>query len=56
MSGTQPAIISDIDISHHEPITDLLWLSSKGGNEFISTSTDGTVKWWDYRNINEVTD
>lgn len=34
----------------------MLWLSSKAGNEFITTSTDGTVKWWDYRNINEVVD
>lgn len=56
VQGNQPSLVSDIDISHHEPITDLLWLSSKAGNEFITTSTDGTVKWWDFRNINEVTD
>lgn len=33
-----------------------MWLSSKGGNEFVTTSSDGTVKWWDSRNLNAPTD
>ena len=44
-------IISDVEKSHHEPIFDLKWMSSKGGNEFVSVSTDGRVMWWDYRNL-----
>ncbi len=33
-----------------------MWLSSKGGNEFLTTSTDGTIKWWDIRNFSQTTD
>ncbi len=33
-----------------------MWLSSKGGSEFLTTSSDGFVKWWDIRNINQPTD
>jgi dynein intermediate chain 2 len=51
-----PSIISEIETSHFEPVLDLFWLSSKGGNEFVSCSTDGKVIWWDYRNISVPTD
>lgn len=33
-----------------------MWLSSKGGNEFLTTSTDGTIKWWDIWNFSQTTD
>lgn len=49
-------IISDVEKSHHEPVFDLQWMSSKGGNEFVSVSTDGRVMWWDYRNLQQPTD
>lgn len=49
-------IISDVEKSHHEPVFDLKWMSSKGGNEFVSVSTDGRVMWWDYRNLQQPTD
>lgn len=51
-----PSILSEIETSHYEPVVDLFWLSSKGGNEFVSCSTDGRVIWWDYRNISQPTD
>lgn len=51
-----PAIVSEVEISHHEPVFDLLWLSSKGGNEFVTTSTDGKVIWWDSRNLSAYSD
>ena len=51
-----PSIVSEIETSHYEPVIDLFWLSSKGGNELVSCSTDGRVIWWDYRNISQPTD
>lgn len=51
-----PAMLSEIEISHYEPVVDFAWLSSKGGNEFVSCSTDGRVLWWDCRNLSSVTD
>lgn len=48
--------ISEIEVSHHEPITSFIWLSSKGGSEFVTSSTDGKVHWWDYRNLSAPTD
>lgn len=51
-----PSVVSEIETSHHEPVVDLIWLSSKGGNEFVSCSTDGKVFWWDIRNLEKPTD
>lgn len=51
-----PSIISEVETSHHEPVVDLIWMSSKGGNEFVSCSTDGKVYWWDSRNLSAPTD
>ena len=28
-----------------------MWVQSKSGTEFFSTSTDGQVLWWDYRKL-----
>lgn len=55
-SGKKSALLSEPEISHYEPIKDLMWLSSKGGNEFLTTSTDGSIKWWDIRNFSQTTD
>lgn len=52
----KPALLSPIEISHHEPVTDIRWLSSKGGNEFVSSSTDGQVIWWDFRDLSKHSD
>lgn len=51
-----PSILSEVETSHHEPVVDLIWMSSKGGNEFVSCSTDGKVFWWDSRNLSAPTD
>ena len=53
---SKPAMLSPIEMSHHEPVTDLRWLSSKGGNEFVSSSTDGQVIWWDFRDLSKHSD
>ena len=51
-----PIVMSNIENSHHEPVIDLIWMSSKGGNEFVTCSTDGQVLWWDLTNLKEPTD
>ena len=56
MNKKTPLLVSEIEVSHHEPVVDFIWLSSKGGNEFVTCSTDGKVIWWDYRNISQPTD
>ena len=40
---------STAENSHSSPVTKLSWLSAKSGSELITTSTDGTVCWWDTR-------
>lgn len=52
----RPCRISEVDNSHHEPVVDLIWMSSKASNEFITCSTDGQVCWWDTTNMSEPKD
>jgi dynein intermediate chain 2 len=40
-----------LDESHSETICDFIWLKSKTGTEFVTTSTDGRVMWWDIKNL-----
>jgi len=40
-----------IELSHYDPVTDLVWLSAKTGSEFVTTSTDGKIIWWDLRKL-----
>jgi len=40
-----------LDESHSEAICDFIWLKSKTGTEFVTTSTDGKVLWWDIKNL-----
>lgn len=38
------------------PANQTLWIHSKTNTEFFSASTDGTIKWWDIRNMRQPTD
>ncbi|KAK5640046.1 hypothetical protein RI129_010857 [Pyrocoelia pectoralis] len=51
--GSAPVHRSITEISHREPVSCVLWINSKSGLEFFSTSTDGQVKWWDARKLTE---
>ncbi len=35
-----------VDQSHTEPISEFLWMKSKDATEFVTCSTDGSVRWW----------
>ena len=47
MESTSP------DISHRDACHSALWIQSKTGTDFFSSSTDGTCKWWDTRKLSE---
>jgi dynein intermediate chain 2 len=40
-----------LEESHSEAISDFIWLKSKMGTEFVTSSTDGKVIWWDIKNM-----
>mmetsp|Transcript_10581 Transcript_10581/g.15980 ORF Transcript_10581/g.15980 Transcript_10581/m.15980 type:complete len:599 (+) Transcript_10581:73-1869(+) len=51
-----PIESSVIEKSHHDPIYDVYWISSKTGNQCASVSTDGQMLWWDTRRLGEPVD
>jgi dynein intermediate chain 2 len=51
-----PQETSLIESSHHDPVYDVHWISSKTGNQCASVSTDGQMLWWDTRKLSEPTD
>nr|CAH7769272.1 unnamed protein product [Callosobruchus chinensis] len=54
--GYEPVELSVTENSFRDPVHDVLWIHSKTGNEFFSSSTDGQVKWWDLRRLVEPTE
>mmetsp|Transcript_6400 Transcript_6400/g.14130 ORF Transcript_6400/g.14130 Transcript_6400/m.14130 type:complete len:361 (-) Transcript_6400:714-1796(-) len=55
-SGNKPCETSVIENSHHDPVYDVHWISSKTGNMCASVSTDGQMLWWDTRRLREPVD
>ncbi|EEB18967.1 dynein intermediate chain 3, ciliary, putative [Pediculus humanus corporis] len=54
--GPEPVVLSCKESSHRDPAHSVLWISTKSGMEFFSTSSDGTVKWWDCRKLDNPVD
>lgn len=54
-SGAAPAETSALEHSHHDPVYDVFWISSKTGNQCCSVSTDGWLLWWDIRHLAQPT-
>jgi dynein intermediate chain 2 len=52
-NGSKPCETSVIENSHHDPVYDAYWVSSKTGNLCASVSTDGQMLWWDTRRLRE---
>ena len=42
---------SEVEQSHHDPVYDAYWISSKTNRTFVSVSTDGQMIFWDMRNL-----
>lgn len=45
-------VTSKLEYCHSEAVRDFVWLKVKNGTEFVTTSTDGKVIWWDIRDLN----
>jgi len=53
----QPLVAqSEISTSHHDPIYDAYWISSKTGSQFTTISTDGQLLFWDAKNLSKPVD
>ncbi len=48
-----PAATSLIEHSHHDPVYDVFWISSKAGYHCASISTDSRMMWWDTRALEQ---
>ncbi|KAI4497874.1 hypothetical protein M0802_006990 [Mischocyttarus mexicanus] len=55
-TSDSPVQISEALNSHRNPANQALWINSKTNTEFFSASNDGTVKWWDTRNLKRPTE
>lgn len=45
----KPMYYSELERSHHDPVYNVEWVTSKSGSESVSSSTDGQVLWWDWK-------
>jgi dynein intermediate chain 2 len=54
--GCFPTESSIAETSHHDPVSDIYWISSKTGHQCVSVSTDGKMMWWDTRKLTEPLD
>jgi len=55
-AGSAPVETSVIEHSHHDPVYDVFWTSSKTGSSAASVSTDGQMLFWDVRKLKAPTD
>ncbi|XP_061401723.1 dynein intermediate chain 3, ciliary-like [Musca vetustissima] len=49
--GGQPVSLCPLEAAHREPVATLCWVHSKTNTEFYTGSYDGSVKYWDGRNL-----
>merc|ERR1712232_400320 len=54
--GPTPLAKSVVEVSHYDPVYDVVWLQSKTGTECASVSSDGRLLFWDVRKLSETTD
>jgi len=47
---------SSVEVSHYDPVYDVVWLQSKTGTECATVSSDGRLLFWDVRKMTEVAD
>ncbi|CAH2106363.1 unnamed protein product [Euphydryas editha] len=52
----EPSAISPTHLAHRDPVSALLFITSRLNNEFFSGSSDGRCMWWDIRNLSEPID
>jgi len=51
----KPFKTSILEKSHHDPVYNVEWTAiGKTGSECVSSSTDGRILWWDYKDNTDV--
>merc|ERR1719345_586079 len=54
--GPTPCMKSKVEISHYDPVYDVVWMQSKTGQDCASVSSDGRILFWDCRKLDEFVD
>jgi len=54
--GPTPCMKSSVEVSHYDPVYDVVWLQSKTGQECASVASDGRLLFWDVRKLSEYMD
>jgi len=54
--GPTPCMKSKVEISHYDPVYDVVWMQSKTGQDCASVSSDGRILFWDVRKLDEFVD
>merc|ERR1719424_1078747 len=54
--GPTPCMKSKVDVSHYDPVYDVVWMQSKTGQDCASVSSDGRLLFWDCRKLDEFVD
>lgn len=54
--GGDPKATCAPHVAHRDLVRNVIFINSKSGQEFFSGSVDGSVKWWDARNMSECMD
>lgn len=49
--GPAPVDATPVEHAHRDAVRSFAWTQSKTGSELMSTSTDGSVLWWDLRRL-----
>lgn len=51
-----PIVLCPPHEAHRDLVRNVLFINAKSGMEFFSAGTDGALKWWDIRNMEEPTE
>jgi len=54
--GPTPCLKSKVEVSHYDPVYDVVWMQSKTGQDCASVSSDGRLLFWDCRKLDEYVD
>mmetsp|Transcript_43316 Transcript_43316/g.97778 ORF Transcript_43316/g.97778 Transcript_43316/m.97778 type:complete len:576 (-) Transcript_43316:137-1864(-) len=54
--GPMPLAKTAVEVTHYDPVYDVVWLNSKIGTECVSVSSDGRLLFWDVRKLSETVD
>ncbi|XP_037956146.1 dynein intermediate chain 3, ciliary, partial [Teleopsis dalmanni] len=52
-NGGLPTKICPLEVAHREPVAGLCWVHSKSNSEFYTGSIDGSIKYWDFNNLED---